>query len=377
MISKRAFLLVLISLAIIRVIMVIGLVNGIPETQYHKGWFFHHGGDEEEFFRLASGLARFRPVASYRTLGFPLLLAPFIRLFRADAIEDILTAVVIFNSCILSVMGIFLIAMTAEKLTKDRRISVVSAALWTFLPYLLKIAISLLSPRHFEVAGIWMTHWMGLQVLSDPLSVFLVLSAIYLFLISMEKEKLKYAILGGAIFAGAVLTRPENGTLFVLFSLILLSQRKIKKFLIFAGSFLMIFSTQLLYNFYFHGSPFRFPILDFWKEYLLGIESAYTDVFSISNIPMLLGQLWVKMPRPILFLTASLLILTGWASGRIYKRQKQGAMILVLWVLLYVLVYGCFANIEPILWQYSMPFLPAVAILLSAAIVYTKNLCKK
>lgn len=146
------------------------------------------GGDEEEYFKQAIGLAEFQKVdnACY-ALGFPLLLVPFIWIWQANTLRQILVPVMIFHSWILFGLSIILIALIAERLTKDRKIAIFSAGLWTFFPYFILILVSI--SGRIEIGGIWMAHYMWTQVLSDPPSTFLIILSIYIYILFASRRR--------------------------------------------------------------------------------------------------------------------------------------------------------------------------------------------
>ena len=369
MASRRIFIVGLAVFVIIRVIMVMGMVRGIPQVEYHQGWFFHHGGDEEEYFRAALSLANFEPVESYRTLGFSLFLVPFIWIFQAHSIGDILIPVVIFNSCILFGASILLIGFLTEKLTQNRTVALIAAGLWLVHPYLLRLLFLLFDSRHAQISGVWMSHWMWLEVLSEPLSVFLVIATVCTFLVSLEKEGFRSVFLSGALLSAAFITRPENGILMVLFATIYLFKKQAGKAVLLLFAFLIFSLPQFFYNLHFFGSFSGFAVLGKEKEYLA--EDGLIRLFSLANIPLLLGVLWHKLSK-ILF--GFILCILGFAiSGIVYlfKNQRLSAALLFLWIFLYAVVYACWTATyhQGMIWLHSMHIFPALVIVIAQLLV--------
>ena len=219
--------------------MAIALLYGFPQKGNYQGGYFYLG-DEDEYFRLAFSLSRFNPVDSYRTLGFPILLLPFIWLSQAKSHSQLFLPVAIFHACILAPISIVLIALIAKKLTQDIKAALISSALWTFFPYLVYLFVHTSTSFCKDVPAQRMTCQMWLQALSDPPSTFLVLMAIYAFIISLGRKNIIYPFFTGLSFALAILVRPGNIGLATLFLSFYLFKRRLKHLILFISSSIFV-----------------------------------------------------------------------------------------------------------------------------------------
>lgn len=374
MISKRMFIITLIGLVIIRVIMVMGLVNGIPETSDHEGWFFHHGGDEEEYFRQAMALAKFQKINNvYYIMGFPLLLVPFIVIFKAYTFEDILVPVVVFHSFILFGVSIILIALIAQRLFQDRQIALLSSALWTFFPYFVMLLATIIGKP--ELGGIWMVHQMWLQVLSDPPSAFLILLSTYIYLVSLKKNNLWYPFILGISFGYATLIRPQNIALFVLFISVWLYKKKFKEIMVFVSTYIFMGVVQLVYNWYTREPDFWFFYNSIEKDFVA--KMSFHSLFSVSNIPFFI--LWVKskISNFLIFFAVLFFGLMLLTMIYIYRHHRLSAAILTVWIFSYTLFYGCYYGFVAEIFRYLMPVFPACIILISVLFLKCPEIVKE
>lgn len=347
----RKFWKILIALIATRTFMLVLLIIlDLPPTPSHDGWYFHHGGDEDSYFALAKSLVQFNPVRSVKTLGFPLMLTPFIYLFGANGPNDILVPVVILHAFIMFNLSIILVALIAEKLTKNKLISLSSAALWTLFPYFL------LMINRYEFV-----HLMCVQELSEPPSMFFSVLAIYLFSLSREKGGKLYPILTGAVIGLASLIRLPNILFAASFILMLLYEKKFKTSVYIFITALLLFTPQLIYNFYFFGSPFCFGYSYYFAH---GLEETYGyPVFSLAYFPPLF--ITTIAQAPLIFLSASL----GAILLYTYAKRKEETIFLLAWQLPYLIFYCFYFASQWVMWRFIMPSIPALCILASSSLL--------
>lgn len=243
MILDKKILTILIFLVIIRLIMAIALIYGFPEKGSYPGGYFYLG-DEDEYFKLAFSLLKFKPIDSFRTLGFPILLLPFIWLNKTNDFTQLFLPVGIFHACVLAPISIILVTLIAQRLSKDWKVGLFSAAIWTLFPYLVYIFVHTNASFCKDIPAVRIAHQMWVQALSDPPSTFLVLLAIYTFLISLDKENVIFPLLTGLSFSLATLVKPGNAGLIILFLLLYLYKRKLKNLFLFI-------SATIIYDYYF------------------------------------------------------------------------------------------------------------------------------
>jgi len=365
---NKKILTILILLVIMRMAMSIALIYGFPEKGSYLGGYFYLN-DEEEYFRLAFSLARFSPVDSYRTLGFPILLLPFIWLSQANSFDQLLLPVAIFHACVLAPASIILVALIAKRLTKEWKIALLAASIWTIFPYLVYIFVHSNPSFCKDVPAMRMAHQMWLQALTDPPATFFILLAIYTFLISLDKKNVIYPLLTGISFGWATLIRPGNVIMAVLFLSFYLYERKLKHLILFVSSSFFILLPQFIYNWLFYGSPLKFSSL-FATDKIYAIElgnlfGRTIDMFSIRNFFFSLQQLILKLPSVILLCTLFIFFVIIYTIFRLYRVSPKAALVLILWVIPYLLVYGSYINFYDSVLHFSMPIIPAILIVIS------------
>lgn len=360
----RAAIIIIIILVIIRIAMAIALIYGFPEKgNYQEGYFYL--GDEESYFKLAFSLAKFKPIDSYRTLGFPILLLPFIWITQAESFQPLLLPVVIFHACILAPLSIILVALIAKKLTKEWRTAILSTVLWTFFPYLVYTLIHTNPSFCEDVPAMRIAHQMWLQALTDPPSTFLVLLAIYTFLI-------EYPVITGISFSFATMVRPGNIGLAILFLLFYLYKRKLKHLFLFISSSFLVAIPQFIYNWHFYGSPFKLTTL-FIREKSYAAEASYlfgrtVDTFSIRNFFFSFQQIILKFPPVLLFSVFVIFLAIIYTLFKLYRKSPRVAVILILWILPYIFIYGSNSSFHESILHFLMPVIPALIIIISIAL---------
>jgi len=342
----------LIALIAARTFLVFLLIAlDFPPTPDHNGWFFHHGGDEYLYFTLAKSLVDLRPVQSMYPLGFPMILAPLIYLFKATVPNDILIPSVVINALIMFNLSIILVALIAEKLTRNKLISLLSATLWTFFPYL-----SLLMINRYEFI-----HLMCVQELSDPPSMFFSVLATYIFLLSRERNGRLLAVLAGAMIGFASLIRISNLLLVAVFIFMLIYEKRFKNLAYVAVTAFLVFSPQLIYNSLFFGSPLAFGYQYYLEPGL--IETGGHLVFSLAYFPSFFARTIIQ--TPLVFLSAllgSILLYT-------YAKRKIETIMLLCWQLSYQVFYSFYWYSEWTMWRFIMPAIPALCVLASSFVL--------
>ncbi len=351
--------------------MSIALIYGFPERGSYKGGYFYLG-DEDEYFKLAFSLARFKPVDSYRTLGFPILLLPFIWITQANSSEQLLLPVAIFHACVLAPISVMLVASIAKKLSKDWKVALLSATIWTLFPYLVYMFVHTNLLFCKDVPAMRMAHQMWVQALSDPPAAFFVLLAINTFLIYLNKENIKYSLLTGIFFGWATLIRPGNFIMAVSFLSFYLYERKLKYLILFVSGIFFILLPQFIYNWLFYSSPFKFSSLFATdKIYAIQLGNLFgrtVDMFSTRNLFFSLQQIILKFPFVILLFILFILLVMVYTIFRLYRVSPKVTLVLILWIVPYLLVYASYINFYDSVLHFLIPIIPALIIIISIAL---------
>jgi len=243
---------------------------------------------------------------------------------------------------------------------------------WEYGPFLVPPVVGLLSilliylaglelglPRGFSIAGAIMLaasptfiHY-STQPMSDAAAMFWSLAAILAALRSRKGDG--WALLAGAAFGMAFLTRPSNALLLIplLFSLRL----NIKNILYFIVGGLPLAAIFLTYNVVTHGHPF---LTGYWATGVQDLvkTTGFTDRFNFYRY-------WIKV-------TMSPLPLLGWlvvAADR--KVEWRNRAMLVSWFSAFFLFYSCYDIYGP--WWYTRFLLPAYPAMILGALLVARD----
>src|SRR5438045_799064 len=93
-----------VAIAIVLQVLVVALFffDLIHDPNHQTSRFiFHHGGDENDYFALARSLLTGTLIDSKFSLGYPLMLAPWIAAFRAAIPADVIQPVALFSALVM------------------------------------------------------------------------------------------------------------------------------------------------------------------------------------------------------------------------------------------------------------------------------------
>ena len=86
------------------------------------------------------------------------------------------------------------------------------------------------------------------------------------------------------------------------------------------------------------------------------------------NFPFLMQQIILKFPPVLLFSIFVILLVIIYTLFRLYRESRKDAIILILWILPYVLIYGNNWDFYNSILRFSMPIIPALIIIISIAL---------
>ena len=374
-ISKKTFWWILISLVLLRIAMVFLLMNNIPPTGVKMdGWWFYHGGDEQTYFRLAKSITQLDLKKAPSNIGYPLFLAPFIYFTGATTLQDILKPIFIINAFILFSLSIILVAFIAKKLFKNKTIAAICAALFCLHPYIFYI---LFHKVDVPLEGVELTkgvrsfiflNW--LQIMSDSLSAFLVFLCFFLFFLEFKKEKPRenYLILLGILAGFSALVRISNALIVPIFILGFLLRKKIKEAFLVGASSSFSFLPQLIYNFLFFGSPFKFG-------YEVYMEKNISSLFSLDRLLLIFQKAYFYIPG-FIFLLLGGIIFFILGIKFLWQKDKISSLILTLWFFTYLIFYICFVG-GGVQLRFFIPIIPPLIILGTASFFYILQWAKQ
>jgi hypothetical protein len=365
-ISQRQLRLGLI-LAILLQLIVVALFffDIIHDPNHQTGKFiFHHGGDENDYFALAQSLLAGTPISSKYSLGYPLLLIPWIAVFKATTPSAVTQPVAIFCALILFPLAQIIFVSLAVRITHHRTAALISVLLWTLFPVLLYIAMALI--HRSELGAIWAVHLPWLQMLSDPPTAFFTLLSFWLLFYTLdattERKALVGAVLLGVVSGLLLLIRFNSAISLIAIIAVLAWSRRWKSLLIVIGLTFIIFLPQLLYNAVYFGNPFTtgYQVLD--QQPLYGL-------FSV-NYP--LKVLTGKYALPIWGIAVILGVLIGAGLITLWRRDQRGALVVGIWTVGYLGFFSLyFYSWEGSLSRFLLPVYPALALLIALVIMQT------
>jgi len=259
----------------------------------------HHGGDNEAYFNLARDVLTGTPHSSQYTLGFPLLLTPFLVIFRPQDPQDILQVVAAFWGIAMYPLGQWTLTWLAERLTGSRVLALLSTFLWTMLPlvfYGIFSAFSLIyAAESFAVlAETTSVRQTWAQILSDgPATLFTLLLIVVFFRQLEGEDRVWWAIKMGTLAGFLMMIRYTGVLTGLLIGVILLAQRRWRVAAVVAVSAFVVFLPQMIYNWAFFGSPLT-------TGYQVLVTSPPDGAFSTLYLSGGLAKVWTLAQIPTL-----------------------------------------------------------------------------
>jgi hypothetical protein len=310
---------------------VLGLFFFVIPSQWHHGWYFHHGGDQEGYYALAESLVEGQPVASKFPLGFPLLLAPAIMLTQPAGWEDLVPPFVVLHAFVLHGLSQVLLGAIARRVTHSRALALLVVLGWVLTPLALYAAVSVAHSQ--QLAANWAVHLPWLQMLSDPPAAFLTLLVIWIWFKGFDSGRLGWVGVAGLLSGFLGLVRFSGLLTPGLLGLVMLYKRRWRELAIFGAATALTFAPQLVYNAHFWGGPLTFG-------YVTTEEDPGRQLFSASyfadGASLLAGR-----PAALIVVAAGIMIAAlGWAW--LWRRDRLGAVIVGGWALSYAAFYGAY-----------------------------------
>lgn len=368
--SKKKFILGIVGLVILRFLMVFLLMNNIPFTDIQAGGFRPNFGgsyfpDEVNYFNLAQSFAKISPIPNVANVGYPLFLAPIIYFTSATEPVNIAKIVFIVQAFLFFSLAIILVSLISFEIFKSKKLSLISAGLFTVYPYILLVILKSANfPRwipafHYQI-------WINIG--ADYLSAILIYFGFYLFIKKFNDNKIMFlsAAAIGVTIATAALTRVANILYLPLIFLILLWIKKYRASFIFGVVATLVYLPQWIYNFYFFGSSltYGYRIKDLSGH---GLETKIIGGWlSVNNVYIFFEKIWLNLPILILVLPLIMvvLILGFW---KIFKQEKVLALVLAFWALLNIGFYIFFVDAQSQL-RYFIPAIPPLIIMFLAGL---------
>lgn len=330
----------------IRVLTLVLVINDVPYTgAQEKGidWWTRHGGDEERYYASAQALSKGEVIKNSPPIGYSMFLTPFLLTFGADEISQIAKPVIFFQGIILYAIAVVLVYLIAEAVFKNRKKTLLIAALFIVYPYLFYFFADFLFHNAELLTKFAVSRFkqlMYLVILSDPLSSVIVLFSLYFVLnIVNNKDKKGWKSMALGLFSGfSVLLRMQNIILVPLYLILLGLFRKIKSiygFIIGGLPFLLLF---MFFNYVSHDS-----ILKTTYGFKKGINNdipmiSYKYSLRIITYPLEYSP-WLIVP----IVLGMLLLLVG--SWWLIKNNKKSGLVITSYFFIVILFLSF---IEPV-----------------------------
>lgn len=204
---EHRFVSGLLAFVALRLLTALLLVLDLPPLEGHvPPWYFHTGGDQDTYFRLASELAEGRISDDIVSLGTPLVMVPFIWLAHPLNYRGIVAPLVIINGFLLGGASVALIGLIGRDYTGDERVGLLGAALWMALPGFLYLGIAV-HPAAELLRGSLLPKTMWLTGISDGPAAFGILLGVWALGRAFQRNSLRAYFLAGLGFGWAVMVR--------------------------------------------------------------------------------------------------------------------------------------------------------------------------
>lgn len=381
-ISKKTFVWAMIGLILLRILLVVLLFNNVPFTDMQSNWrpnfTASYQPDEYVFFIFGKSFADFKPAKSIIYIGYAMFLAPFIYFTGATDSLMIAKPIAIAQGIMLFALALILIVLLGQYFFKNRRMSLISAALFVVYPYLMYGLWSLIGHTN----AIPTFHYqMWIFAMSDYLSAFLVILAFWLFLKLIDRlgdggRSLWWAIAAGAVASFAALVRPPNLIIPVFFFIYILYLKRYQLAVALGLSGFLMYLPQFIYNTYF----FKWPWI--YGNIVMGSGLSQGGPFfgNWNN----LANFWLNFKHfsPnhyfLLFLIAASVMSSIFIFGLRYlsKTNNSRTAIFAFWFLFYWLFYGQFSGSMSQL-RYFLPAIPVFIYFFVASVIYLLGKLKR
>lgn len=324
----------LIPIALHFVILALFFFDVIRDPYHQPGTLlFHHGGDDREYFKIATLLLQGNVPETQYTLGYPLLLVPWIVVLRPSVITELTGPMVVFHAGILFPLTQIILYHLTFRLTRQRLIAWLAALFWALMPAALYAGVATIhSP---DLAAIWAVHLPWLQMLSDPPSAFLTVLSFWMLFRCLDSarpsQQIFWAELVGMVAGIAVLTRMNSLLTVGATILILVLARRWLNAIIVGTIMLLIFSPQVLYNLHFFGSPLT-----------TGYQALTTPPQGLFNLSYPLNILTSKYSVLAIAGVIGLVLFLALGLRMLWQTNRFGAIAVGAWVVGYLIFFSLY-----------------------------------
>jgi len=154
----------------------------------------------------------------------------------------------------LALISIYLVGYITKALTKSTSLSILSALLWTLLPYLIYFLAGFFNAAWLR--NTYVSYAMWFAMLSDPSTAFFLLLNVYVYFLSLKKDH--GASLAGIIAGITASIRVTSFMYAAVFAFGYLLNRRYRSALIFIMAIAITLIPQFIYNVYFNDGLFTY-----------------------------------------------------------------------------------------------------------------------
>lgn len=379
-ISKKTFYWAIIGLIVLRIILVVLVMNNIPDTGMKAGGFRpsfteSYQPDEPQYIQLTKGLILGEAEKLVPNIGAPLVFAPFAYFIGANSPEKLVKPLFIFEAFFIFSLAIILIALIGLHLFNSRKIALACAMLFIVYPWFL---LWFFKQINYQNAIPAFHYQLWIFILSDYLSAFWVYLSFFLIFKWFEdifkssainwRKLIILSIASGA----AILTRVGNFWLILIIFAAFLYYRKFREAIGYGFFLGLAYLPQLVFNAAAFGAPWIFG----YRDSSVGASTSSTPLIEWFNP----GNLWLNFSKfsPhyyfLLFLIAAVFFIFIFFFGYKYflKTDKKFAAISTAWFWSYLIFYGLFDESLSQL-RYFLPAIPIFIYFLVASIIHNKT----
>jgi hypothetical protein len=196
----------LATLAALVVVQWLGLL-AYAVTVHHNGWLFYQGGDQIWLLTTGWLLAGGDLAPTYTGYGWPLAVAPMMRLTGPSFITA-MPPVIALNVLVLGPLALWAVYGLATRVA-GRVFGLLSAAVWVVLPF--AVIPLWRDDYHERYVEQFLPGALGLTALADHASMVLLLVTALLFIRALDSGAALDAAAAGLVAGFAVGTKPSNG----------------------------------------------------------------------------------------------------------------------------------------------------------------------
>jgi hypothetical protein len=203
---SRAVARPLVSLAVLAVVQWLALIV-YALTVRRNGWLFYQGGDQIWLLTTGWLLGGGELGPTYTGYGWPLALAPLMRLTGPSFIGA-MPAIILFNVLVLGPLALWAVYGLAARIA-GRAFGLLAAAAWVFMPF--AVIPLWRDDYHERYIEQFLPGALGLTGLADYQSMVLLLVGALFFMRALETRAPLDALAAGLVVGFAVGVKPSNG----------------------------------------------------------------------------------------------------------------------------------------------------------------------